>query len=102
MPVIGIDYEKCDNCQNCYNACTRYFRRDREQNRIIFTDPNNLCDSCGRCVARCKADAIIYENFGEILEFEEVKDPSILISYETMHKFMRASAFTLIVSSLPD
>ncbi|MFX1279730.1 MAG: nitroreductase family protein [Promethearchaeota archaeon] len=90
MPVIGIDYDKCDNCQNCYNACTRYFRRDRERNRIIFSDPNNLCDSCGRCVARCKADAIIHEVLGELLDFEEVKDPSSLVSYETIQKFMSA------------
>ena len=90
MPILGIDYEKCNNCQNCYNACVRYFRRDKEQNRIVFEDPNNLCDSCGRCVAMCKSDAIIYENIGEFLNFEEVQDPSKLISYETMHKFMSA------------
>jgi len=90
MPILGIDYEKCNNCQNCYNACTRYFKHDKEQNRIVFVDPNNLCDSCGRCVARCKSDAIIYENLGELLSFEEVQDPSTLISYEAMYKFMSA------------
>ncbi|MHA2040043.1 MAG: nitroreductase family protein [Promethearchaeota archaeon] len=90
MPILGINYEKCDNCQNCYNACTRYFRRDREQNKIVFKDPNNLCDSCGRCVARCKLDAILYEDLGDFLSFEEVQDPSSLILYETMQKFMSA------------
>jgi len=90
MPVLGIDYEKCNNCQSCYDACSRYFKRDREQNRIVFVDPNNFCDSCGRCVAMCKSDAILYENLGEILSFEETQDPSALISYETMHKFMSA------------
>ena len=90
MPVLGIDYEKCNYCQICYNACTRYFRRDREQKKMVFEDPNNLCDSCGRCVARCNLDAIIYEDFGEMLAFEEVQDPSTLISYEAMHKFMSA------------
>lgn len=88
MPILGIDYEKCNNCQICYNACSRYFKRDKEQNRIVFVDPNNLCDSCGRCVARCKSDAILYENLGELLTFEEVQDPSTLISYDDMHKFM--------------
>jgi nitroreductase/NAD-dependent dihydropyrimidine dehydrogenase PreA subunit len=88
MPILGIDYEKCNNCQICINACWRYFRHDKEQKKIVFDDPNNLCDSCGRCVARCKSDAIIYENIGELLNFEEVKDPSTLISYESMHKFM--------------
>ena len=90
MPILGIDYEKCDNCQICYNACTRYFRRDKELNKMVFEDPNNLCDSCGRCIARCKSDAIMYENIGELLTFEEVQDPSTLISYESMHKFMSA------------
>ncbi|MHA2184856.1 MAG: nitroreductase family protein [Promethearchaeota archaeon] len=90
MPILGINYDKCNNCENCYNACTRYFRRDREQNKIIFKDPNRLCDSCGRCVARCKSDAIIYEDLGEFLSFNEVQDPSTLISYDTMHKFLSA------------
>ena len=90
MPVLGIDYEKCNNCQSCYDACSRYFKRDREQNRIVFVDPNNFCDSCGRCVAMCKSDAILYENLGEILSFEETQDPSALIPYETIHKFMSA------------
>ncbi len=90
MPILGIDYEKCNNCQICYNACTRYFRRDKELNKMVFEDPDNLCDSCGRCIAMCKLDAIIYENIGEILTFEEAQDPSTLISYESMHKFMSA------------
>jgi nitroreductase/NAD-dependent dihydropyrimidine dehydrogenase PreA subunit len=90
MPILGIDYEKCNDCQICYNACNRYFRRDNELNKMVFEDPNNLCDSCGRCIARCKTDAIMYENFGEFLTFEEAQDPSTLISYESMHKFMSA------------
>ncbi|MFX0010778.1 MAG: nitroreductase family protein [Candidatus Hermodarchaeota archaeon] len=90
MPILGIDYEKCDNCQMCFYACTRYFRRDRDQNKVIFEDPEHLCDSCGRCVAMCRSDAILYENIGELLTFEEVQDPSTLIPYETMYKFMSA------------
>ncbi len=90
MPILGIDYDKCNNCQICYNACSRYFRRDKELNKIVFEDPNILCDSCGRCIAMCKSDAILYENVGELLTFDEVQDPSKLISYENMHKFMSA------------
>jgi nitroreductase/NAD-dependent dihydropyrimidine dehydrogenase PreA subunit len=88
MPILGIDYEKCNNCQICLEACSRYFRRDEEQNKIIFDDPQNLCDSCGRCIARCKSEAIKHEDFGEMLTFEGVKDPSRLITYEAMHKFL--------------
>jgi nitroreductase/NAD-dependent dihydropyrimidine dehydrogenase PreA subunit len=90
MPILGIDYDKCNDCQICFNACSRYFRRDKELNRMIFDDPNNLCDSCGRCITRCKSDAILYENLDEILSYEEVQNPSNLISYESMHKFMIA------------
>jgi nitroreductase len=32
----------------------------------------------------------MYENIGDLLNFEEVQDPSTLISYESMHKFMSA------------
>ena len=88
MPILGIDYEKCNNCQICLNACSRYFRRDEEQNKIIFDDPQNLCDSCGRCISRCKVEAIMYEDFREILAFEGVQDPSTLVSYENLHQFM--------------
>ena len=88
MPILGIDYEKCNNCQICLNACSRYFRLDKEQNKIVFDDPQNLCDSCGRCIARCKEEAIMYEDFNEILTFEGVQDPDTLISYEILHKFM--------------
>jgi nitroreductase len=33
-------------------------------------------------------EAILYEDFGEIQTFEGVQDPSTLITYETLHKFM--------------
>ncbi len=90
MPILGIDYEKCNNCQICYYVCEGYFRRDKELNKILFEDPNNQCYLCGRCIAMCKLDAILYENLGDVLTFEEVQDPSTLIPYETMHKFMSA------------
>ncbi len=90
MPILGIDYEKCNNCQICINSCARFFQHDKEQNKIVFEDPNHLCDSCGRCMARCKSDAFLHKNMGEFLTFEQVQDPSKLISYENMHKFMSA------------
>jgi len=91
MPILGIDYEKCNNCQICVSACyggTGCLRLDTEQNRVIFNDPQNLCYSCGYCVSRCSVDAFLYENMGEMQTFGEVQDPSTLISYETLHKFM--------------
>jgi len=90
MPIIGIDYEKCNKCEICVRTCPRYFRKDNEQDKVVFEDPQNECNLCGRCIAVCPADAILYENLGDIFTFEETQDPSILIQYETMHKFMSA------------
>ncbi len=90
MPILGIDYEKCNNCKICREACPQFFKRDKEEDKIIFEDPFNFCNLCGRCVGRCPMDAILYENIGEVLTFEGVQNPSTLVSYETMHKFMSA------------
>lgn len=43
MPILGIDYEKCNNCDDCMQC--KYIKRDAEQNKVIFDDPQNLCDS---------------------------------------------------------
>lgn len=86
MPILGIDYEKCNNCDDCMQC--KYIKRDAEQNKVIFDDPQNLCDSCGRCISRCRVDAILYEDFEEMPTFEGVQVPSTLISYEMLHKFM--------------
>ncbi len=92
MPILGIDYEKCNNCQICITACSKFmqsfFRRDIEQDKVVFDDPQKLCDSCGRCISRCKVGAILYEDFDEILTLKGVEDPDTLISYDILHKFM--------------
>ena len=90
MPILGINYEKCKNSRICLITCPRYFRRDEEQDKVVFEDPQNLCNLCGRCIAMCPTDAIRYENIGEVLTFEGVQDPNTLISYDAMHKFMSA------------
>ena len=90
MPILGINYEKCNDCQICLTSCSKFmqsfFRRDKEQNKIVFDDPQNLCDSCGRCISRCKVDAIMYEDFDEILTIKG--DQEMLITYDTLHNFM--------------
>ena len=90
MSVIGIDYEKCNKCGICVKSCSRYFREDIEQDKIVFEDPQNECNLCGRCIALCPTDAILSEGLGDVLTFKETQDPSTLIQYETMHKFMSA------------
>jgi nitroreductase/NAD-dependent dihydropyrimidine dehydrogenase PreA subunit len=90
MPIIGIDYEKCNLCKNCINECRYYFSIDEDKEQIKFSDPNKLCNQCRRCICRCPMDAILYENMGEVLTIEGVQEPSSLISYESLNKFMMA------------
>ncbi len=90
MPIIGIDYEKCNDCNICLTVCPRLFSRDKEQDKIVFNDPQNGCNLDGRCIAMCPSDAILHEDLGEVLSFKAAQNPSTLIPYETMHKFMSA------------
>jgi nitroreductase/NAD-dependent dihydropyrimidine dehydrogenase PreA subunit len=90
MPILGIDYDKCNLCKNCINECPYYFSIDEESERIAFNDPKNLCNLCNRCICRCPMDAILHKNMGEVLTFDGVQDPSTLISYEALNSFMMA------------
>jgi nitroreductase/NAD-dependent dihydropyrimidine dehydrogenase PreA subunit len=89
LPVLGIDYEKCTNCRNCLYSCY-YLRYNKEQEKVVFTDPNNLCNMCGHCIGKCPVSAIIFKNFGDVIEFEKDQDAFSSISYDTLHKFMSA------------
>lgn len=90
MPIIGIDYEKCNDCNLCYTTCI-VFRRDKTQNKIIFNNSKELCNLCGKCIAKCPQDAIIYEGIGEPYTYEGVNKPETIASYETIYKFLRAN-----------
>ena len=90
MPILGIDYEKCNNCNICLSVCPRLFSRDKEKDKIVFEDPHNTCNLDGRCIITCPSGAILHEDLGEVLSFKEAQDPSSLIPYEAMHKFMSA------------
>lgn len=88
MAISGINYEECNSCRSCLRACSRHFSLEEDENKIIFNDSLNDCSKCGRCIAVCPKNAIMYENMGEILEFEGIQDPSSLISYDSLHKFL--------------
>ena len=90
MPILGIDYDKCNFCKNCVNVCPSFFSIDKDQEKVVFSDPDNLCTLCNRCICICPQDAILHENMEEVLTFEGVQDPSTLISYETLNNFMTA------------
>ena len=89
MTILGIDYDKCTNCKNCLYSCY-YIRNDKEQNKVIFDDPLNLCSMCGHCVAKCSTDAFMHEDFGEQIEFLDDQEPYSMISYDRIHNFMSA------------
>jgi len=89
MSIVGIDYNKCNNCKICLTTCIS-FRFNREIEKIEFKDPQGLCNICGHCIARCPEDAILYENLGEAIEFQGVEKPEGIINYDKLCDFMRA------------
>ena len=89
MPIIGIDYEKCNNCKICLSTCI-LFRYNQETEKIDYKDSQNFCNLCGQCIARCPENAILHENMGEASEFEGVDKPDTILSYDSLYNFMRA------------
>jgi len=91
MSILGIDYEKCSNCNLCSATCL-LFRKDKEQNRINFVfNPKYQCNLCGQCIAICPEDAILYEGLGDAINYEGIKKPETIASYDTIFKFLAAN-----------
>ena len=90
MSIVGINYEECNNCNLCHTTCI-LFRRDQEQDKIVFNDPTDFCNLCGQCIAICPQDAILYEGIGETYSYEDVDKPENIASYDTIYKFLRAN-----------
>lgn len=88
MAVLDINYNDCNTCKSCLRACTRHFNFDKDQKKVIFDDPEKTCSLCGRCIAICPQNAILFEDMGEFLEFDGIEDQSTLVSYDIMHKFL--------------
>ena len=90
MSIQGIDYEKCIQCRTCIEACSRTLFSDKDHNKVIFQDPQNFCNLCGHCIARCPEDAILYEDLGEASSFEGINNPESIVSYDNMIKILQA------------
>jgi len=89
MPIVGIDYEKCNGCRLCIQECRFYFL-DEAKKKVIFEDSDNMCMLCGHCIAVCPQDAIIYEDFGdEAFEFEGIENLDTIVPYDNLYKFLR-------------
>jgi len=87
MPILGINSEKCTNCQQCIPECpTKNFSIDENQNEVIFS--NSRCILCGHCIAICPENAILYEDMKDIaVNFEELSDSN---SHEALFKLIRS------------
>ncbi|MFX1275753.1 MAG: nitroreductase family protein [Promethearchaeota archaeon] len=94
MKIININDDKCIKCLKCVNDCpTRLFFKPPTitgKKRIVkFEDPFNSCIICGHCISICPTDAIEYEASDRACEFEETRNPSSIIIYENLLKFLR-------------
>ncbi len=89
MTILGIDYEKCSNCKLCVSECYKRYKVDETEDKVYFEDVDNTCVSCGHCIAVCPSNAILYENMGEVYEFEGVGKLSTIIPFDSMYKFLR-------------
>ena len=88
---MGINLDKCTNCRQCIKECPmRLFSLDETQKQTIF-DGSKECILCGHCIAVCPENAIDFKDMrDDTSNFEENQDLSELISYNTMHQFLRA------------
>ena len=92
MSIIGVDYNKCDNCGLCIIECPRMFSKSKVDNKIIFNDPTGSCSHCGHCIAVCPQNAMLFEDFGEeSYVFQEINNITDYIPYEKLYNFLRAN-----------
>ncbi|TFG18112.1 MAG: hypothetical protein EU533_07910 [Promethearchaeota archaeon] len=89
MPILGIDYEKCNQCGLCIKECPKRFIQVDE--KIVYEDPEGSCMKCGHCIVLCPQEAVIFEDFGdEPYYFEGIPNLSEYLGYEKIFNFLRA------------
>lgn len=62
--MISIDYDKCDNCNLCFQAC---MAESIAKGPEVKEEAGVLCIECGHCYSVCPRDAIT------LLGYEDVK-----------------------------
>ncbi|MFW9941951.1 MAG: nitroreductase family protein [Candidatus Thorarchaeota archaeon] len=93
MSIVGIDHEKCSACKRCITDCTRgLFTEDSSGKIIRLPDEMNSCNFCGKCIAICKAKAIMWEGNWEddVESYPGVKNYEENVSYENLMQLLKA------------
>ncbi|MFW9973524.1 MAG: nitroreductase family protein [Candidatus Odinarchaeota archaeon] len=90
MSVIGIDKEKCSNCEQCIPECTRGYFYVNKNNGVIFNDRLNTCNFCGHCIAICPEEAIITKDLEDVETFLGIDSPETIVDYDKFYRFIRA------------
>ncbi|MBD3342244.1 MAG: 4Fe-4S dicluster domain-containing protein [Candidatus Lokiarchaeota archaeon] len=96
MKINGINEETCIKCASCVEDCPSHLfhslpTKIGDKKKVIFEDPYGECIVCGHCIAVCPTEAILFEGAEEPKEFEGVKDPSSIVSYDSMIKVLRSN-----------
>ncbi|MEE8398025.1 MAG: nitroreductase family protein [Desulfobacterales bacterium] len=93
MNIVGIDYDKCSSCRSCIADCSRsLFAEDPSGKTIRLPDEMGRCNICGKCVAVCKEDAIVWEGDWEsdVESYPGVKNYEENVSYEDLMQLFKA------------
>ena len=93
MSIVGIDHEKCSRCKSCITDCTRgLFAEDPSGKIIRLADEMHRCNFCGKCVAICKENAILWEGNWEddVESYPGVKNYEENVSYESLMQLLKA------------
>lgn len=93
MSIVGINYEKCSVCKRCVSDCTRgLFKEDSSGKIIRLADEMKRCNFCGKCVAICKENAILWEGNWEddVESYPGVENYEYNVSYEKLMQLLRA------------
>jgi len=93
MSIVGINYEKCSSCKSCIRDCTRgLFKEDSSGKVIRLADERKICNFCGKCVAICKQNAILWEGNWEddVESYPGVENYEENVSYEKIMQLFKA------------